>query len=250
MLRARRIGSAWPLARTRIAWSRGAAPASIRRPISAAIQSASSAPGREDLEADRCRASATRRCGTQPLDDAGADLEPIRVVEPDQPIGRVEDRRERPVVPPQDDGPCPEVAVLERQDVVDRRAAERVDRLVVVADDGDVAVAARRARRRAPPAPGSCPGTRRRGCTGSARRSRSRAAGDVRTRRSASATWSPKSMQPFAASSPGSGVRPGELRLAARRPRPRRRPTIRHRRPAGRLGERRRLGRHASACAT
>ena len=44
MLSARRIGSAWPLARTRTAWSRGAAPAAIRRPISAAIQSASSAP--------------------------------------------------------------------------------------------------------------------------------------------------------------------------------------------------------------
>ena len=38
---ARRIGSAWPFARTRIAWSRGVAPAAIRRPISAAIQSAS-----------------------------------------------------------------------------------------------------------------------------------------------------------------------------------------------------------------
>ena len=50
MLSARRIASAWAFARTRTAWSRGAAPASIRRPISAAIQSASSDP---DAKASR-----------------------------------------------------------------------------------------------------------------------------------------------------------------------------------------------------
>ena len=60
MLRARRIGSAWPLARTRTAWSRGAAPAAIRRPISAAIQSASSAPVANDLEPDRARGRGDR----------------------------------------------------------------------------------------------------------------------------------------------------------------------------------------------
>ena len=140
MLSARRIGSAWPLARTRTAWSRGAAPASIRRPISAAIQSASSAPVAKTSSRTGAGAAATA-LGAQPLDDPGPDLEPVRVVEPDQPIGGVEDRRERAVVPAQDDGPCPEVAVPEAEDVVDRRAAERVDRLVVVADDGHVPVA-------------------------------------------------------------------------------------------------------------
>ncbi len=65
----------------------------------------------------------------------------MRVVVADQPVGRVEDRRVGPVVPAQDDGPGAEVAVLEVEDVVDRRAAERVDRLVVVADDRHVPMA-------------------------------------------------------------------------------------------------------------
>ena len=65
--------------------------------------------------------------------DAGPDLEPVGVVEPDQPVGGVEDRRLRAVVPAQDDGPGRAVAVAEAEDVVDRGAAERVDRLVVVA---------------------------------------------------------------------------------------------------------------------
>ena len=43
-LNARTIGSAPALVRTSTAWSRGAAPAAMRRPISAAIQSASSEP--------------------------------------------------------------------------------------------------------------------------------------------------------------------------------------------------------------
>jgi hypothetical protein len=71
----------------------------------------------------------------------GSDLEPVRVVEGDQSIGRIEDRRERAVVPSQHDGPCPRVAIAEGQDVVDRRAPESVDRLVVVAHHGHVAMA-------------------------------------------------------------------------------------------------------------
>ncbi len=96
---------------------------------------------REDLEPDRRRRRRRRAAARSRLTIAGPDLEPVRVVEPDEPVGRVEDRRERPVVPPQHDGPGPEVAVAEREDVVDRRAAERVDRLVVVADHGHVAMA-------------------------------------------------------------------------------------------------------------
>ncbi len=46
----------------------------------------------------------------------------------------------RAVVPAQDDRPRSRVAVPEVEDVVDRGAAERVDRLVVVADHGDVPV--------------------------------------------------------------------------------------------------------------
>ena len=140
MLSARRIGSAWPLARTRIAWSRGAAPASIRRPISAAIQSASSAPEANTSSRTGAGAGETR-CGPQPLDDPGTDLEAVRVVEPDEPVGRVEDRGERPVVAAQHDGPAAGIAVAEGEDVVDRRSPERVDRLVVVAHHGHVAMA-------------------------------------------------------------------------------------------------------------
>ena len=94
----------------------------------------------EDLEADRGR----RRGGplrSEPLDDARPDFEPVGVVEPDEPVGGVQDRRERPIVAAQDDGPRPQVAVAELEDVVHRRTAERVDRLVVVADDRDVAMA-------------------------------------------------------------------------------------------------------------
>ena len=46
----------------------------------------------------------------------------------------------RPVVPTQDDGPSPDIAILEGEDVVHGRPAERVDGLVVVADDRDVAM--------------------------------------------------------------------------------------------------------------
>ena len=93
----------------------------------------------EHLEPDR-RGSRRDALGPEPLDDARPDLEPVRVVEPDEPVRGVEDRRERAVVPTQDDGPCPEISVLEGEDVVDRGTAERVDRLVVVPDHGHVAV--------------------------------------------------------------------------------------------------------------
>ena len=139
MLSDRRNGSAWPFARTRIAWSRGDAPAAMRRPISAAIQSASSDPV----------AKASRRtgagCGVLPfgaesLADARTNLEAIRIVEPDQPIGGIEDRGLRAVVPAEHDRPGGPVPVAEPEDVVDRGAPERVDGLVVVADDRHVAM--------------------------------------------------------------------------------------------------------------
>ena len=63
------------------------------------------------------------------------------LVVPDEAIGRVEDRRPRPVVAPQHDDPCLAVALPELQDVADGGAAELVDRLVVVADDRHVPMA-------------------------------------------------------------------------------------------------------------
>ena len=93
----------------------------------------------KDLEANRgCRSGGPLR--PEALDDRRSHLETIRVVESDQPIGRVEDRRERPVVASQDDGPCPDIALAEIEDVVDRGTAKCIDRLVVIADDGHVPV--------------------------------------------------------------------------------------------------------------
>ncbi len=87
-----------------------------------------------------------RRCGRilayrpKPFRDPGSNLESIRIVEPDKPVRRVQDRRERPVVPAQDDSASVRVASLEVQDVVDGRSAEGIDRLVVVSHHGDVAM--------------------------------------------------------------------------------------------------------------
>ena len=76
----------------------------------------------------------------QSLGDAGADLEAIRIVEPDHPVRRVQYGPLRSVVAPEDDRACPDVAVLEREDVVHCGTTEGVDRLIVVPDDGHVAV--------------------------------------------------------------------------------------------------------------
>ena len=95
--------------------------------------------GRERLEADRRgRPVATFR--PEPLGHAGLDLEAIRIVEPDEPMGGVQDGFERPIVAPEHDRPGARIARPEAEDVVDRRAPERVDRLVIVTDDGDVAM--------------------------------------------------------------------------------------------------------------
>src|SRR5215210_5384343 len=76
----------------------------------------------------------------EPLRQAASDLQAIRVVEPDEPVRRVKDRRERPVVATQHDRSRRPVAVLELEDVADGGAAKLVDGLIVVADDGDVAM--------------------------------------------------------------------------------------------------------------
>ena len=69
------------------------APASMRRPISAAIQSASSDPVAKTSSRTGAGATATA-LGAQPLEDPRPHLEAVRVVEPDQPVGGIEDRRE------------------------------------------------------------------------------------------------------------------------------------------------------------
>ena len=122
-----------------------AAPAAMRRPISPAIQSASSGPV---AKASRRTGRSVRKAALRPqrLADAGPDLQAIRVVEADQPMARREDRREGAVVASQDDVADARVALRELEDVADRGAAERVDGLIVVADDRDVVVAFREQR--------------------------------------------------------------------------------------------------------
>ena len=165
MLRARRIGSAWPLARTRTAWSRGAAPAGDPPTDLGGDPVRLVRPRREDLEPDRRRGDAARRVARSRL------TIPVRTSRRSGSLNRISRYAAsrmgalRAVVPPEDDRPCPDVAVLEGEDVVDGGAAEGVDRLVVVPDDRHVAVLVGQERRRARPARGSCPGTRPRAGT-------------------------------------------------------------------------------------
>ncbi len=84
--------------------------------------------------------AAARPLGPEPLHDPGPDLEAVGIVEPDEPVGCVEDRRPRAVVASQHDRACRPVARLELEDIADRGTPELVDRLVVVADHRDVAM--------------------------------------------------------------------------------------------------------------
>ena len=84
----------------------------------------------------------------------------------DQRVRGAEDRVRRAVVLLERDRLRAAEVALELEDVADVGAAERVDRLVGVADREDVPVLARRAAAGAGTARGSCPGTRRRGRSG------------------------------------------------------------------------------------
>ena len=89
----------------------------------------------------RARRSGGTTLGNQLLDDPRPDLEPVRVVMTDQAIRGIEDGAAGPVVAAQHDHLRVPVALPELEDVADGRPAELVDRLVVVADDGHVAMA-------------------------------------------------------------------------------------------------------------
>ena len=101
----------------------------------------------------------------------------------DDRVRRVEDRLRRAVVLLEQDRRRVRVVALELEDVADRRAAEGVDRLVGVADDGELGgrvlprggCASVRAPGRT--ARGWCPGTRRRGRGGTAAGSAARRPG-------------------------------------------------------------------------
>ncbi len=77
---------------------------------------------------------------TEALVEALARLEPIGVVVADQPMRRVEDRLPAAVVVDEDDAGRLRVRAAEAEDVLERRAAEAIDALVVVADHRHVAV--------------------------------------------------------------------------------------------------------------
>ena len=135
-LRARRYRSASAFERTRIAWERGGAPPAIRSAMSRATASASSPPLAYACAPHRDRPPAA--LGDEPLRDARLHLQAVGVVEPDEAVGGIEDRRPGSVVAPEDDLRGARVPVEEAEDVADRRAAEPVDRLVVVPDDRHV----------------------------------------------------------------------------------------------------------------
>ncbi len=135
----RRTGSAAALVRTRIATSRGRAPAAMRRAMSEAIQSASSDPvanaSWRTAAAPSVPRSATSRF-TMPARTSSRSGSLWRTSRYDASrIGSA-----RAVVAAQDDDPGVPVALPELEDVADRGAAELVDRLVVVAHDRHVAV--------------------------------------------------------------------------------------------------------------
>src|SRR5205823_1855622 len=78
--------------------------------------------------------------GDQSLADACLHLEAIRIIEPDESMGCLENGRTRAVIPAEDDRSRIAMPFAEAQDVADRRSPEAVDRLIVVADDGQVAM--------------------------------------------------------------------------------------------------------------
>ena len=199
-LSARRKGSASLLLRTRIARSRG------RKPCrQALVDHRRHAVGLRGhgvvVEVAHRRARLALRA--QALVDAGDDLQPVGVVVGDEP------RR------PRRGSTCVErwfsvsttcararVELAEGEQVRRRGAAPAVDRLVVVAHHGDVGgLGVRRPGAPARAARGWCPGTRPRGCSGSARAA-SRAARAARAGRTAPGEiWSPKSTAPASPSS-------------------------------------------------
>ena len=114
----------------------------------------------------------------------------------DHRVRRGQDVARRPVVLRHHEHGGVGVVALEVEHVLDRRAAPRVDALVGVADDADVAVAARRACSPARTGRGSCPGTRRPAGSGTAPGSSGSTSGCSRNSRTVSVIRSSKSSAP------------------------------------------------------
>ena len=151
------------------------------------VEAAGAAGERLDLLADPARLLLAVPVADQPDLLALGDVGPERLAEAalvggDDAGGGGEDVRGRAVVLLEADHLRAGEVLLEAQDVADLGAAPAVDRLVVVADAADVAVARRRAGAATGTARRWCPGTRRRGCSGTS-------AGTARARRGGSAGW-------------------------------------------------------------
>ena len=113
----------------------------------------------------RARRGPKKRIGSPPP-ALGPELLVLRVaVVRDHGDGACEDRLRRAVVALERDDLGRGEVVLEVEDVADLGAAPAVDRLVVVADDAEVAALAGAARAAGGTARGWCPGTRRRART-------------------------------------------------------------------------------------
>ena len=151
---------------------------------------------RNRVEGAVAHGRAVRPRRAQALVDPEARLQPVRVVVADEPRGRVEDHLRRAVVLGQHHLARPRVVAAEREQVGGGRAAPAVDRLVVVADHGQVAGRRRRAAPASRAGRGSCPGTRRPGCSGSARAARRARPCARAAARACGAIWSPKSTSP------------------------------------------------------
>ena len=67
------------------------------------------------------------------------DLETVRVVVPDEPVGRLQDGPPRAIVPPQDDVPQRPIAARDPGQPLADGPAERIDGLVIVTDERDIA---------------------------------------------------------------------------------------------------------------
>jgi hypothetical protein len=121
----------------------GGAPGSNRRADAVGDRVGLVRAGREAGQLDRAVhgfGPGELRARAQPLVETLARLEPIRVVVADEPVGGVEDRLAASIVVDEHDAGGAGVRRSEAEDVAEGGAAEAVDRLVVVANDGDVPV--------------------------------------------------------------------------------------------------------------
>ena len=80
--------------------------------------------------------------GEEALVEPLADLEPVGIIVPDEPVGGIQDRLCGPEILPQDRPPCSRIGGAEAQDIADGRAPKPVDALIVIPHHGEIAARA------------------------------------------------------------------------------------------------------------